>query len=195
MSAEPRSREREAGTGHLDGPHGHTEQEVAALRERIAADSLTSRRDYLRLAVTMSGGLAAGGVAVAAGIFHRHGEGAAPPKLVAEQLPPGQSVAFTYPGEEDRAVALRMADGTLVAYSSICTHLACGVLWRADRGEQGELYCPCHEGVFDPRSGAVTAGPPPRPLPRVLLEERDGGIWAVGTLQSGEQLPGRPRDR
>lgn len=173
----------------VDERSPRTAQEVAALRERIAADSLTSRRDYLRLAVTMSGGLAAGGVAVAAGIFHRHGSGSAPPKLVTEQLPPGESVAFSYPGKEDRAVALRMADGTLVAYSSICTHLACGVLWRADRGEQGELYCPCHEGVFDPRTGAVTAGPPPRPLPRVLLEERDGGIWAVGTLESGEEQP------
>lgn len=166
-----------------------TEHELRELRDRIAADSLTSRRDYLRLAVTMSGGLALGGAAVAAGVFHRHGEGAAPAKLIAAELPKGQSVAFVYPGEYDRAVALRMADGTLVAYSSICTHLACAVLWRADRGEQGELYCPCHEGVFDPRSGAVTAGPPPRPLPRVLLEERADGIYAVGTVRSGEDLP------
>ncbi|MEV4411912.1 Rieske (2Fe-2S) protein [Catellatospora sp. NPDC049609] len=171
----------------VDERPGRTAEEVAALRERIAADSLTSRRDYLRLAVTMSGGLAVGSVAVAAGIFHRHGDGAAPPKLVTAALAPGESVAFAYPGESDHAVALRMADGTLVAYSSICTHLACAVLWRADRGERGELYCPCHEGVFDPRTGAVTAGPPPRPLPRVLLEERADGIYAVGTLQSGEE--------
>ncbi len=162
-----------------------TEQEVAALRERIAADSLTSRRDYLRLAVTMSGGLALGSAAAAAGIFHRHGDGTAPPKLVTAALAPGESVAFSYPGDEDRAVALRMADGTLVAYSSVCTHLACAVLWRAD---PGELYCPCHEGVFDPRTGAVTAGPPPRPLPRVLLEERADGIYAVGTRRSGEEV-------
>ncbi|MDI1463541.1 Rieske 2Fe-2S domain-containing protein [Catellatospora sp. KI3] len=162
-------------------------ESVAQLRERIAADSLTSRRDYLRLAVTVSGGLAVGTAAVASGLFHRHGDGTAAPKLVAERLEPGQSVAFSYPGEEDRAVALRMADGTLAAYSSVCTHLACAVLWRADQGEQGELYCPCHEGVFDPRTGQVMAGPPPRPLPRVLLEERGDGIWAVGTLRSGQE--------
>ena len=41
--------------------------------------------------------------------------------------------------------------------------------------------------VFDPRTGEVTAGPPPRPLPKVLLiEEADGSVWAVGTTRSGE---------
>jgi Rieske Fe-S protein len=52
------------------------------------------------------------------------------------------------------------------------------VLWRA---EHGQLECPCHDGVFDPATGEVVAGPPPRPLPKVLLREDAGGIWAVGT--------------
>ncbi|MBB5868984.1 Rieske Fe-S protein [Allocatelliglobosispora scoriae] len=154
--------------------------------DRISADSLTSRRDYLRIAVTVSGGLAVGSVAIAGGLFHRHGDGTAPAKLVAERLAPGESVTFTYPGDADRATAIRLRDGTLVAYSSVCTHLACAVLWRADRGTEGELLCPCHEGVFDARTGAVTAGPPPRPLPKVLLEERADGIYAIGTQRSGQ---------
>ncbi|MFC9462796.1 (2Fe-2S)-binding protein, partial [Streptomyces sp. NPDC056983] len=50
-----------------------------------------------------------------------------------------------------------------------------------------ELYCPCHEGVFDARTGEVTAGPPPRGLPKVLLVEKaDGSVWAVATARSGE---------
>ncbi|MFF4178995.1 hypothetical protein [Streptomyces sp. NPDC001750] len=37
--------------------------------------------------------------------------------------------------------------------------------------------------------GAVTAGPPPRTLPKVVLvEEDDGGIRAVGTTRSGESV-------
>ncbi|MFI6639358.1 ubiquinol-cytochrome c reductase iron-sulfur subunit [Streptomyces sp. NPDC050504] len=163
----------------------------AALHDRIAADSLTTRRDYLRIVATVSGGLAVGGVAVASGVLHRHGdsEGAPEPKKVTEELPPGESIAFRYPGDEDRAVAVRLADGTLVGYSAVCTHLACAVLWRKERGEEGELYCPCHEGVFDARTGEVTAGPPPRPLPKVLLtEELDGSVWAVGTTRSGESV-------
>ncbi|MFF2011473.1 ubiquinol-cytochrome c reductase iron-sulfur subunit [Streptomyces sp. NPDC058195] len=164
-----------------------------ALHDRIAADSLTTRRDYLRIVTTVSGGLAVGGLGVATGILPRHGEPedaeALTPRRIAAQLLPGESLAFRYPGEEDRAVAVRLDDGTLVGYSAICTHLACGVLWRKDRGAEGELYCPCHEGIFDARTGEVTAGPPPRPLPKVVLAEQpDGSIWAVGTTRSGESV-------
>ncbi|MEV0094883.1 Rieske (2Fe-2S) protein [Streptomyces sp. NPDC050738] len=170
-------------------PHQEPDLARAALHDRIAADSLTTRRDYLRIVATVSGGLAVGGLGVAAGVLPRHGdtEGVPEPKKVTDRLLPGQSISFRYPGEEDRAVAVRLTDGTLAGYSAICTHLACAVLWRKERGSEGELYCPCHEGVFDVRTGEVTAGPPPRPLPRVLLtEEADGSVWAVATARSGE---------
>jgi Rieske Fe-S protein len=149
-----------------------------ALLDRIRADAPVTRRDYLRLLVTLSGGLLAGTAAVAAGVFRRHGAGTGPPVKVAATLPHGQAVAFRYPGPEDRALAVRLADGHLAAYSAVCTHLACAVLWRA---EAGRLECPCHDGVFDAATGAVVAGPPPRPLPKVLLREDTDGIWAVGT--------------
>ncbi|MFI8966621.1 Rieske (2Fe-2S) protein [Streptomyces sp. NPDC053493] len=169
-----------------------TDAAQAALRDRISADSLTTRRDYLRIVATVSGGLAVGGIGVASGILHRHGDsdgGAPEPKRIADEILPGDSVAFRYPDEEDRAVAVRLRDGTLAGYSAVCTHLACAVLWRKDRGSEGELYCPCHEGVFDARTGEVTAGPPPRALPKVLLvEDADGSVWAVGTTRSGESV-------
>ncbi|MFI9104596.1 ubiquinol-cytochrome c reductase iron-sulfur subunit [Streptomyces fildesensis] len=174
-------------TTTTEQPDAHPDPEQEALHDRISADSLTTRRDYLRIVATVSGGLAVGGVAVAAGVLHRHGDGTADPKKIADRIERGQSLAFRYPGEDDRAVAIRMADGTLVGYSAICTHLACAVLWRAERGSEGELYCPCHEGVFDARTGDVTAGPPPRGLPKVVLVERqDGSVWAIGTARSGE---------
>ncbi|MFF0476781.1 Rieske 2Fe-2S domain-containing protein [Streptomyces sp. NPDC004284] len=160
-----------------------------ALHDRIAADSLTTRRDYLRIVTTVSGGLAVGGIGVASGILHRHGdsEGAPGVRKIADRIERGESLAFRYPGGEDRAIAVRMEDGTLAGYSAVCTHLACAVLWRKERGSEGELYCPCHEGVFDARTGEVTAGPPPRGLPKVLLvEQLDGSVWAVGTARSGE---------
>ncbi|MDV9190271.1 Rieske (2Fe-2S) protein [Streptomyces sp. SR27] len=167
----------------------HSDAAQAALHDRIAADALTSRRDYLRIVATVSGGLAVGGVAVASGILHRHGDsdGAPEPKKVADRIEPGESLAFRYPGDGDRAVAVRLDDGTLAGYSAVCTHLACAVLWRKERGSEGELYCPCHEGIFDARTGEVTAGPPPRALPKVLLVEQvDGSVWAIGTARSGE---------
>jgi Rieske Fe-S protein len=128
----------------------------------------------------VSAGLAAGAAGVAIGLFRRHGSGTAAPAKVADRLDPGQAVAFRYPGEDDRALAIRLPlpDGRLVGWSAVCTHLACAVLWRE---EDNHLECPCHDGVFDPVTGEVVAGPPPRPLPAVRLREDATGIWAVGT--------------
>ena len=75
-------------------------------------------------------------------------------------------------------MALRLPDGRLVGYSAVCTHLSCAVLWRP---QHNRLECPCHNGAFDPATGDVLYGPPPRPLPTVRLQERPDGIWAVGT--------------
>jgi Rieske Fe-S protein len=62
----------------------------------------------------------------------------------------------------DRHVVFLVKTGetSVVALSSVCTHLGCRVSWNADAEE---LRCPCHGGVFD-RTGAVKAGPPPAPL-------------------------------
>lgn len=154
------------------------EAATQSLLERIRSDAHITRREYLRILVTVSGGLVAGTAAVAAGLFRRHGAGEAPPTKVADALRPGESVYFAYPTPDDQAIAVRLADGRLVAFSAICTHLACSVLWRR---ESEELECPCHDGIFDPSDGHVVAGPPPRPLPGIRLREDSDGIWAVGT--------------
>lgn len=144
--------------------------------ERITSEALVSRRDYLRILVTISGGLLAGAVAVAAGIFPRR-TGAAEPLLVAAALAEGEWVRFAYPTEQDRAIAMRLPGGRLVAYSSICTHLSCAVI---PKPRERVLDCPCHDGRFDAIDGSVVHGPPPRPLPVIELEERSDGIYAVG---------------
>jgi Rieske Fe-S protein len=144
--------------------------------ERITSEALVSRRDYLRILVTISGGLTAGAAAVAFGIFPRR-TGAAAPAKIADSIAEGAWLQFTYPTEHDRAIAMRLPGGRLVAYSSICTHLACAVIPRV---AEGVLDCPCHEGRFDASDGSVLRGPPPRPLPVIELEERPDGIYAIG---------------
>src|SRR4029453_3072939 len=86
--------------------------------------------------------------------------------------------------------AIRLPDGRLVGWSAVCTHLSCAVLWRE---EDSLLECPCHDGVFDPATGEVVAGPPPRPLPRVELREDNDGIWGVGTGRWPPSTPAPPR--
>ena len=146
------------------------------LLDRIKEDRLVTRRDYLRIVVTISGGLLAGTAAVASGLFRRLSPGSARARRIAEQIEPGDSVHFSYPGDDDPAIAVRLNDGQLVAFSAVCTHLSCAVLWSKG---SGKLECPCHDGVFEPRNGRVVAGPP-RPLTRLRIEERPDGIFATG---------------
>jgi len=63
-----------------------------------------------------------------------------------------------------------------VAYSDVCTHLSCAVLYNAS---EKQLHCPCHEGYFDPVTGNVVAGPPTRPLPVIQLAIQGDTIYAV----------------
>ena len=84
---------------------------------------------------------------------------------------------FNYPTPTDPCIMVRTGTETYVAYSQICTHLSCAVFYsQASRN----IECPCHKGVFSAETGAVLAGPPPRPLPRVVLERRGDELVATG---------------
>ena len=161
-------------------PGGTERRPVQAMLDRIREDASVTRRDYLRILVTISGGLLAGTGAVALGIFGRRDEAIGAEVLVAQEIAPGESARFNYPREGDPAIAVRLADGAIVAYSSVCTHLSCTVLWN---GPAAKIDCPCHDGRFDPLDGRVLAGPPPRPLPKIELVERRDGIYAVGMAE------------
>ena len=55
--------------------------------------------------------------------------------------------------------------GEVRALSATCTHLGCRVAWN---GAADRFECPCHKGAYD-RDGRVVAGPPPAPLPAVMV--------------------------
>jgi ubiquinol-cytochrome c reductase iron-sulfur subunit len=67
-----------------------------------------------------------------------------------------------------------------VAYSKICTHAGCPVGLYEDR--TGQLFCPCHQSVFDALEAArPLAGPATRPLPQLPLEvDEEGYLRARG---------------
>ncbi len=61
-------------------------------------------------------------------------------------------------------------------YSGRCTHLGCGVAFEK---VTGRFKCPCHEGVFDLKTGAVRGGPPPRPLDQLEWKIEDGYLYCA----------------
>lgn len=145
-------------------------------------DQYVARRDFAKFLVLTSGAFVAGHAWIAAQDIVRKRRPAPPRAKIAllSELAPGSSRLFTYPGEHDRCLLIRTADGSLLAYSQSCTHLSCAVVPRI---EEGVLFCPCHEGYFDLKTGRNIAGPPPRPLPRIELAVEGDEIYATGVQE------------
>jgi len=93
------------------------------------------------------------------------------------EIPVGGVKLYTYPTTDDHCILVRTAENEHVSYSQKCTHLSCAVYYSR---ESNRLECPCHKGVFSVVDGSVLQGPPPRPLPRIVLESRGDEIVAVG---------------
>ena len=60
------------------------------------------------------------------------------------------------------------------AYSAICTHLGCVVAFN---DLANVIQCPCHDGRFNPVSGAVVSGPPPAPLTALTVTVEGDQIY------------------
>ena len=73
------------------------------------------------------------------------------------------------------AIVVNTAGG-VKAFSAICTHLGCIVLWDETAGN---IVCPCHDGRFNPATGAVMSGPPPAPLPALTAVVEGNEIFIV----------------
>jgi ubiquinol-cytochrome c reductase iron-sulfur subunit len=82
-----------------------------------------------------------------------------------------QTLLIRLPAGDYRALPGRegWAPDDVVAFSKICTHAGCPVgLYRADTKE---LYCPCHQSVFEVLEGAKPAGgPATTALPQLPLD-------------------------
>jgi Rieske Fe-S protein len=143
-----------------------------------AEERYVTRRQFGKFLVLTSLGMLAGNLWILVrSLWHR--EEALPSQAIARdgEIAVGGVKIFRYPGPNDPCLLLRTGEDSYVAYSQKCTHLSCAV-YPARDGQR--LECPCHEGYFSVADGRVLQGPPPRPLPRILLERRDGQLWAVG---------------
>jgi Rieske Fe-S protein len=74
----------------------------------------------------------------------------------------GKPCLIVLTAEGARRLASGQAPGPddLRAFNAVCTHFECTVRYRA---ETGDIFCGCHEGVYD-LNGRNISGPPPRPL-------------------------------
>jgi len=146
--------------------------------EAIAEEEVT-RREFTRYLVLGAGTMAAANVGLAMWTQLRSINLGEPRAIVAlADVAIGDSYLFRYPSERDPAVLVRLGESEVVSFSQKCTHLGCVVFYQTD---EQRWHCPCHNGNFDTRTGAVLSGPPPRPLGRINVEIRDDGqIWALG---------------
>ena len=144
-------------------------------------DHYVSRREMVKFLTLGSALLAAANwVTALASKFVRRGSRAVRYIGSVATLEREGSMLFRYPTDEDPCIAVRTTDGKFVAYSQVCTHLSCAVIY--DKAANG-LFCPCHHGLFNLK-GEPIAGPPTRPLPRIELQQRGDQIYAVGEVSS-----------
>lgn len=157
-----------------DGPHWKRDFPIP-----WDEDHYVTRREIAKFLTLGSGTLVAAtaGVAVIGDRLRPHGPFHRQPIAGARALLRNASLLFRYPTDADPCILVRQGDGRLAAYSQVCTHLSCAVVHRP---LTGELFCPCHEGHFACADGRPTAGPPERRLPRIVLEEAGGEVFAVG---------------
>jgi thiosulfate dehydrogenase [quinone] large subunit len=85
-------------------------------------------------------------------------------------------VGFEAPGVGPAAL-VRLANGSVVAYSRVCTHAGCLVGYDA---QEQLLVCPCHGAAFDPSQHAqpMPGSPTSTPLQmiRVIVDRSTGDV-------------------
>lgn len=164
-------------------PDGRPDEEQPRWRRDFPidwpADRYLTHRDFIKFLLLISAGFATGQVGLALqGAAERRQPAAPTVEIIREDdIEIGGAMVFHYPDEDTPCLLVRTGERAYLAYEQQCTHLACPVIPRV---AEGRLDCPCHEGAFDLATGRPTAGPPRRPLPRVIVEIREGRVWAVG---------------
>jgi Rieske Fe-S protein len=142
-------------------------------------DLYVERRDFMKFMVLTSAAFTLGQIWIGAQNWYRKRTGQSIIQRIAsvDDVAVSSAIGFTYPDEHERCLLVRLTSSEFVAFSQECTHLSCAVI---PRPSEGIFYCPCHEGRFDLRTGVPIAGPPRRPLARIVLDMRGRDLYAIG---------------
>ena len=99
----------------------------------------------------------------------------AKPLANTKTMPNNSSINFSnsqgYPD-----ILIRLSNGSIDAYSAICTHAGCQVGYDSSNEV---IFCPCHGALFDPANGSVTRGPAFSPLPsvKIRIDQSTGNVY------------------
>ena len=143
-----------------------------------ADERYVSRRQFTKFLTLASLGMFVGNLWILARSYFTR-DAVFPRSMVAGigEIPVGGVKLFAYPTAADRCILVRTAENEYNAFSQKCTHLSCAVYYEK---ETNRLACPCHHGYFSAMDGSVLQGPPPRRLPRILLERQGQEFVAIG---------------
>ncbi len=91
---------------------------------------------------------------------------------------PGSAVTLSASGFSSDILLVHEAEGGFAALSAVCTHAACTVAFRPDRGD---IECPCHRSVFALDDGRVLRAPATTALPVYGTRLDNNGSLVVET--------------
>jgi Rieske Fe-S protein len=107
--------------------------------------------------------------AAPAGSAAASGGGAANALTTTSKVPVGSGTIIS----DQQVVVTQPTAGDYKAFSAVCTHMGCIV----NQISNGTIDCPCHGSQYSISTGAVVAGPAPRPLPAKNIKVSGDSIF------------------
>ncbi|MCG3181608.1 MAG: Cytochrome b6-f complex iron-sulfur subunit [Phycisphaerae bacterium] len=149
----------------------------------IGEQSGMSRRQFNVALATAWGAFAASaaiGLGAIGRFMHKWYVPKKPPRFRAGRMEnyPDVNVYEEYKKSEQVWI-VHLPDNTLVALSTICTHLGCTPNWLPN---DNKFKCPCHGSGYR-MTGINFEGPAPRPLPRYKIENLNDVVWVDKSIE------------
>ncbi|HQF55940.1 MAG TPA: Rieske (2Fe-2S) protein [Fibrobacteria bacterium] len=140
-------------------------------------ESDDSRRTFLKVAAGALGACYAGGIGypvyryLASPVEKAESVAAVNEVTVPDATSIPRNAALMFKFGTKPAMLIHHEDDTWTAVSAVCTHLGCTAGYDP---QEKRIFCPCHNGVYDAKTGANVSGPPPKPLDRFNVEIVEG---------------------
>ena len=168
------------------GALGRANVQFLTSKRRVARELNYSRRSFVTtiagFAVLIGFGVALGSIKIPSASSSSSPAstaqvaGPSTPITNTNSMQTGSPVYFEYPSGYPN-VLFKRSDGTLAAFSLLCTHVCCETTYESS---SNVFYCPCHGSVFD-SSGRVIRGPASTPLPSITLRvDSSGDVYPTG---------------